>query len=136
MRFPFEFAEPVDPPRVRPRPRPVAVGTRRLPVSQDVFPPKPRIQSGAHVSSLAEYERLYRDSRCGSLMLPWTAEDDGTGNKVIFSRRTPGERHDDREGREEEVTVLVEGAAHRARRQTARRPMRRLPRFRPWSPGH
>ncbi len=25
-------------------------------------------------------------------MLPWTAEDDGLGNKVIFSRRTPGER--------------------------------------------
>jgi acetyl-CoA synthetase len=31
-------------------------------VSQDVFPPKPRIQSGAHVSSYAEYERLYRES--------------------------------------------------------------------------
>lgn len=25
-------------------------------------------------------------------MLPWTAEDDGTGNRVIFSRRTPGAR--------------------------------------------
>lgn len=25
-------------------------------------------------------------------MLPWTAEDDGTGRKVIFSRRTPGAR--------------------------------------------
>jgi outer membrane receptor protein involved in Fe transport len=25
-------------------------------------------------------------------MLPWTAEDDGTGQKVIFSRRTPGAR--------------------------------------------
>lgn len=25
-------------------------------------------------------------------MLPWTAEDDGAGNKVIFSRRTPGAR--------------------------------------------
>ena len=25
-------------------------------------------------------------------MLPWTAEDDGTGRKIIFSRRTPGAR--------------------------------------------
>ena len=31
-------------------------------MSDERFPPKPRIQSGAHVSSWAEYERLYRNS--------------------------------------------------------------------------
>ena len=31
-------------------------------MSEDVFPPKPRIQSGAHVASYAQYERLYRAS--------------------------------------------------------------------------
>jgi acetyl-CoA synthetase len=29
---------------------------------EEKFPPKPRIQSGAHVSSWGEYERLYRNS--------------------------------------------------------------------------
>jgi hypothetical protein len=38
-------------------------------------------------------ERLYRDSRCGSLTLPWTAEQvlDRMGRETLYQ---PGERDD------------------------------------------
>jgi alkylation response protein AidB-like acyl-CoA dehydrogenase len=38
-------------------------------------------------------ERIYRDSRCGSLMLPWTAEIciDRLGKETLYE---PGERDD------------------------------------------
>ena len=39
-------------------------------------------------------ERLYRDSRCGSLMLPWTAEIclDRIGRQALYE---PGERDEE-----------------------------------------
>ena len=46
----------------------------------------------AMLKSLA-LERIYRDSRCGSLMLPWTAEIclDRLGRESLYQ---PGERDD------------------------------------------
>ena len=47
--------------------------------------------AGRRCSSRCALERIYRDSRCGSLMLPWTAEIclDRLGREALYE---PGEK--------------------------------------------
>ena len=52
-----------------------------------------RICGGQSMLRSLPLERLYRDSRCGALMLPWTAEIciDRIGRQALYE---PGERDD------------------------------------------
>ena len=52
-----------------------------------------RTYSGQSMMKHLPLERLYRDSRCGALMLPWTAELilDRMGRETLYR---PGEKDD------------------------------------------